>query len=587
MVAGPRCLVHNAPLPGALAERQYAVSLTFQYLHGEDSALASGRVMDGPRGRQAEQIQTLAMQKPGLSTAPESLRQSEDALLQLLFNGVTEYAIFMLDPQGIVTSWNTGAERIKGYRAEEIVGKHFSLFYTEEDRQAGVPARALKTALERGVYAAQSWRLRKGGSPFMAEVLIEPLRDPQGRLAGFAKLTRDVSERVQQQKALEESRSALVRLQKLADLGPMSAVAHDLNNLLQVIRNGAELVRRRVGTADSETVSLLDVVRRNADSAARLTQQLLKMARGRQMEPASINLNETVAGMAELIRQWLSERVTIETVLAGGLWETSADAEQLKTAILNLVVNARNALPDSGKLTIETRNVRIDDAHAKSEAESLPTGDYVTIAVRDGGTGMSGEIIAKALSAASADGTQLGMSQVQGFVRQAGGHLRIESTPGEGTTVCLYLPRTDPERTVGAEVRLPAHGVATSAVAMGTGAISLAGLRVLVIEDEALIAIFVEDLLDQLGCALVGVMSRVGQGLEAIQGTQFDIALLDINVGGEPVYALAEALQKRGVPMVFMSGHLEIADAWRDRPRVQKPFDLEQLRMAMERAVRS
>jgi PAS domain S-box-containing protein len=526
---------------------------------------------------------------PRTHAGPVAAAPADEDQLRVLVNGVSEYAIFMLDPHGIITNWNRGAERIKGYRAEEVIGKHFSLFYTDEDRAAGIPARALQTAVDKGLYQAQSWRVRKGSIRFMADVLIEALHDPAGRLIGFAKLTRDISERVQQQKALEESRAALARLQKLADLEPINQIAHDLNNLLQVIRNGAELLQRRVQAGDSEAAGLIDVVKRNAESGANLTSDLLKLARRRFAEPAAVNLNELVAGMVESIRQWLGERVTVEAVLAGALWETAADPEQLKTAIVNLVMQARNALPEAGKVTIETGNVTLPNAVVRSDREVVPAGEYVTLAVRDRGTGMSREIVAKALFNAGEDGIMLGMAQVHGLTKQAQGHLTIDSTPGEGTLVTLYFPRLnrnlpgmEPQDAPGTRPPAPEDDEPASARHR-----SLSGLRVLVIEDEALIALFVEDLLDQLGCTLASVRSTVSDGLEAAQSPDFDLALLDVNVGGEPVYPVAQALQKHGVPVVFMSGYRQMEEGWRTRPSVQKPFDLQRLAAAMERAMRA
>jgi PAS domain S-box-containing protein len=517
--------------------------------------------------------------------------RADEEQLRLLINGVTEYAIFMLDAHGVITNWNTGAQRIKGYTADEIIGKHFSIFYTEEDRQAGVPARALQAALERGMYQAQSWRVRKGGIPFMAEVLIEPLRDTTGRLVGFAKLTRDISERVQQQKALEESRAALARVQRLADFRPMHPIAHDLNNLLQVIRTCAELLRRRLQGSDSETYSLVEVVMRNAEGAANLTSELLKFARRQEMEPSIVNVNELIAGMVDLIRQWLGETVTVETVLAGALWDTSADTDQLKTALLNLIIHARNSSQEAGKLTIETCNVTIARNAASPDTAEVPAGDYVTIAVRDQGTGMSSGIMAKTVSG-TGERANLGLAQVYGFVQQASGHVTIDSAPGAGTTVKLYLPRASgpSSQTKTGDSQRPDRSYSppsSSADASASSASSspLAGLRVLVIEDEALIAMFVEDLLDQLGCTLVGVCSSVAEGLATAQQAELDLALLDVNVAGQPVYPVAQALERRGLPMVFMSGYRQLDESWRARPSVQKPFDLEQLAAAMKRAV--
>jgi PAS domain S-box-containing protein len=520
---------------------------------------------------------------------PFAYAPHEEEHFALLVNGVTEYAIFMLDPHGLITNWNTGAERIKGYRADEIIGKHFSIFYTEADRQADVPGHALRTALQKGMYESQAWRVRKDGTRFMANVVIQPLRNPAGHLLGFAKLTRDVSEPFHQRRALEEAKAALARSQKLAVFGPLSDIAHDLNNLLQVIRNSAELLRRRV-ELDAEAGSLVDMVRRNTESAANLTRQLMVLARARPAEPCAIDVNELVAGMAELLRQLLGESVTIETVL-GDLGWVSADADQLKVAILNVVVNARNALPHGGKLTVRTENFDAPgDMRARGDEDGVPPGQYVTIAVSDSGPGMTSEIIAKALDTSASLGaesaTQLGMSQVYGFVNQVGGHLRIESAPATGTTVKIYLPRLPQESAADVVTTLPEEsGAQGTPSGEPRREDPLAGLRVLIVEDESLVALLIEDLVEQLGCTVAGVVANVRNALEMAM-TEIDLALLDISVGGQSVFPVAQALQSRGVPFVFMSGYSQLDEPWRGRPIVQKPFDIEQLRREIERAVR-
>jgi PAS domain S-box-containing protein len=509
-----------------------------------------------------------------------------DEHFALLVNGVTEYAIFMLDPLGCITNWNTGAERIKGYPADEIIGKHFSIFYTEADRQADVPARALQTALQKGVYEARAWRVRKGGSRFMANVVIEPLRDSAGNLVGFAKLTRDVSEQFQQRRALEEARAALARSQKLALLGPLGEIAHDLNNLLQVIRNGAELLRRRVAAADAEAGSLVEMVRRNTESAANLTQQLLTIARPAPAAPSAIKVDDFVADMAERLQQLLGESVTIQIALGGGRWQVGADPDQLRTTILNLIVNARNALTERGKLTVATADTIVGDACTTPEERGVPEGEYVMIAVSDTGTGMTSRIIERAAFDTSArplgERATLGMAQVYAFASQVDGHVRIDSAPGTGTTLRLYLPRL-----IESHAAEPQSETAPSqpVCAEAAGQNVLAGLRVLVVEDEMLVAMLIEDLVEQLGCTVTGVASTLGNALQ-MATTDLDVALLDVSIAGESVYPVAHALKARGVPFVFMSGYSQLDEPWRDRPIVQKPFEIERLRREMERAVR-
>ena len=178
--------------------------------------------------------------------AEEALRQSEQQF-RLLIQSVTDYAIYMLTPDGRVSSWNAGAERIKGYLPEEIIGEHFSRFYTEEDRQAGVPQTALETAAREGRFEKEGWRVRKDGSQFMASIVIDAIRAPDGKILGFAKITRDITERREAERALQEAREALFQSQKMDAVGQLTGgVAHDFNNLLMAVLGSLELVRKRL-----------------------------------------------------------------------------------------------------------------------------------------------------------------------------------------------------------------------------------------------------------------------------------------------------------------------------------------------------
>lgn len=356
-----------------------------------------------------------------------------------LIEGVTDYAIFMLDPTGNVISWNPGAERIKGYTSEEIVGQHFSRFYTEDDRQQGIPQFALATAQRSGKYEAEGRRVRKDGSTFMANVIINAIRDQQsGRLLGFAKITRDITEK----KAVEDQ---LRQAQKMEAIGQLTGgVAHDFNNLLTVIMGNLEHLER-LTPAERPTHRLIAAALRAASRAAILTDRLLVFSRRHPLAPEVLSVNKLVAGMSDLLRRTIGEAIFVETVLAGGLWSTLADANQLENALLNLAVNARDAMPDGGKLTIETANSYLDEGYARMNDDVQP-GQYVGVFVTDSGTGMSPEIVRQAFepfftTKDIGQGTGLGLSQVYGFIKQSGGHVKIYSEVGEGTTIKLYLPR--------------------------------------------------------------------------------------------------------------------------------------------------
>jgi PAS domain S-box-containing protein len=380
---------------------------------------------------------------------------------RILVEGVTDYAIYLLDPGGAIVNWNPGAERIKGYRREEIIGQHFSRFYTDEDRQTGLPRRALGTAADTGKYEAEGWRLRKDGSRFWAGVVINAIRDAKGEIVGFAKITRDLTER----KAAEER---LHQAQKMEGIGQITGgVAHDFNNLLTVIIGNLEALQRHLGEHSPET----DRLRRSAENAMRgarraesLTQRLLAFSRQQPLNPQSVDIGRLVTGMSDLLRRTLGEEIAVETVLAGGLWRAHADPSQLEVAILNLAVNARDAMPSGGKLTIETANMHLDERYATSQIEVLP-GQYVMLAVTDNGVGMPPNVKAKAFdpfftTKDIGQGTGLGLSQVYGFVKQSRGHVKIYSEVGEGTTIKIYLPRfhsdiPEPEEET---MRAPARG---------------------------------------------------------------------------------------------------------------------------------
>ncbi|TMJ64035.1 MAG: PAS domain S-box protein [Alphaproteobacteria bacterium] len=356
----------------------------------------------------------------------------------LLIDAVTEYAIFMLDTAGNVVSWNPGAERIKGYSSAEILGQHFSRFYTEDDRRKGLPRTALATAERTGKYEAEGWRCRKDGTTFMANVVINAIRHASGRLLGFAKITRDITEK----KAAEEQ---LRQAQKMEAVGQLTGgVAHDFNNLLTVIMGNLENLDRILPPAPS-TQRIIAAALRAASRAAMLTHRLLAFSRRQPLTPEVLSANKLVAGISELLRRTLGESILVETVLAGGLWPTLADGNQLENALINLAINARDAMPEGGKLTIETANTHLDEAYARMHDEVQP-GQYVGIFVTDTGIGMTPETVAHAFepfftTKEIGQGTGLGLSQVYGFIKQSGGHVKIYSEVGLGTTVKLYLPR--------------------------------------------------------------------------------------------------------------------------------------------------
>ena len=418
-----------------------------------------------------------------LSTLEDTERR-----FRLLVEGVTDYAIYMLDPKGHIVNWNPGAERAKGYRREEIIGAHFSTFYTLEDREAGRPYKALEIAAATGKYEAEAWRVRKDGTTFWAGVVINAIKSPKGELLGFAKITRDLTER---RAADERARQA----QKMEGMGQITGgVAHDFNNLLTIIIGNLETLVRNLDGAPIDRARLersANNAMRGARRAESLTQRLLAFSRQHPLDPKPVDVGRLVTGMTDLLRRTIGEQVTIETVLSGGVWRAHADPNQLELAILNLAVNARDAMPDGGKLTVETANVYLDEKYAESQAEVVP-GQYVMLAVTDSGCGMTHEVKAKAFdpfftTKDVGHGTGLGLSQVYGFVKQSRGHVKIYSEVGEGTTIKLYLPRV--HAGAAAEEEAP-----DAPIARGQD-----GEIVLVVEDDADVRSYSSETLRELG----------------------------------------------------------------------------------------
>jgi PAS domain S-box-containing protein len=371
--------------------------------------------------------------------AEDKLRESEQRF-RLLVQGVTDYAIYMLSPEGVVTNWNSGAERIKGYTHDEIVGSHFSRFYTPEDQAAGVPKRALSTAATTGRFEAEGWRVRKDGTRFWAHVIIDAIRDDGGKLVGFAKITRDLTEKKRAAEALEAANAALYQAQKMESIGQLTGgIAHDFNNLLSVLSSGLEVLALQRGeSGDSRTI---ESMRRAVDRGARLTQQLLAFARRQPLQAETRNLNRIITGFEPVLRRAGNANIEFNIDLDRKAHSAVIDSARLESALLNLVVNARDAMPEGGRIDIATRNVTL----GQHEAGSLPAGDYVRITVTDTGSGMPPEVVSRAFepfftTKEVGKGTGLGLSQVYGFIKQSDGEVVIESKPDEGTTIAIYLP---------------------------------------------------------------------------------------------------------------------------------------------------
>jgi len=481
-----------------------------------------------------------------LAASATKLEETETRF-RILVEGVTDYAIFMLDPTGIITNWNPGAQRIKGYLREEIIGQHFSRFYTDEDRANYIPQRALETAARDGKCEMEGWRVRKDGTRFWASVVINVIRDPQGELIGFAKVTRDLTERREAEERQRQSH-------KMEGIGQLTGgVAHDFNNLLTIIIGNLEALQRHLNDGASDP----DRLRRSADNAMRgarraeaLTQRLLAFSRQQPLEPRAVDVGRLVSGMSDLLRRTLGEQIAVETVLAGGLWRAHADPNQLEVGIVNLAVNARDAMPNGGKLTIETANVHLDDRYASNQVEVTP-GQYVMLAITDNGVGMNPETKAKAFdpfftTKEVGQGTGLGLSQVYGFVKQSGGHVKIYSEVGEGTTIKIYLPRY---HAAVDEDEAELEQVAVRGAKQET---------ILVVEDDNDVRSYTTDTLRELGYTVLEAAS--GQvALQVLdQHPEINVLFTDVGLpGGVNGRRLAEEARKRcgGLKILFTTGY--------------------------------
>jgi signal transduction histidine kinase/ActR/RegA family two-component response regulator len=352
------------------------------------------------------------------------------------------------------------------------------------------------------------------------------IRDARRRYAETAQArdeARATAEILRQEMAAREQAEGIVRqMQKMESIGQLTGgIAHDFNNMLAIVIGSLDLAKRRLAGDPAKLERCIDHAREGAERAATLTARLLAFSRQQPLAPVPIDANRLVAGMSELLRRTLGEQISVETVLAGGLWLTYADAPQLENAILNLAVNGRDAMADGGKLTIETNNAHLDDAYARSRVD-VQAGQYVLICVTDTGTGMPADVIERAFdpfftTKEVGKGTGLGLSQVFGFVKQSGGHVAIYSEPGQGTTVKLYLPRF-----------VGAAAADDRAPALDTLPLGNTEEIILVVEDEQRVRHFSVDALRELGYTAISA----GDAREALEilAEQPRIALLFTDV---------------------------------------------------------
>jgi len=504
--------------------------------------------------------------------AADALRRTEEQF-RLLVQSVTDYAIYMLDPEGFVTNWNAGAERLKGYLPNEIIGQHYSRFYTEEERERAVPQENLRIAAKEGRFEQEGWRVRKDGSQFWANVVLDPIHDEQGVLVGFAKITRDFTERRDTQLALEEAREALFQSQKMEAIGHLTGgIAHDFNNLLMAILGSLELVRKRLPQHPKIT-PLLDNAFSAGQRGALLTQRMLVFARRQKLHPQSTDLVALINGMSDLLRRSIGPSIRIEMRFPIALPPVLVDPNQLESALLNLCLNARDAMPNGGLIVLAAEEGIATISNRRVQS--------VCLSVIDNGIGMDDETLTRAIepfftTKGIGKGTGLGLSMVQGLAEQSNGRLAINSKVGFGTTVELWLPLADREIKEGRSIEQPVEIP------------KVASLVILAVDDDPLVLLNASAMLEDLGHTPLVAKS----GAEAIEVmsnvARVDLVITDQAMPNMTGYQLTELIKDEwpDVPVIIATGYSELhADVAKEITKLSKPYFQNDLERAIADAV--
>jgi PAS domain S-box-containing protein len=489
--------------------------------------------------REGAQAQTAA-----LADAKVALRESEDRFLHLM-RGVKDYALYMLDASGNVASWNAGAELLEGYKAEEIIGKHLSTFYKACD--AGNPEKNLATAAQTGRAEEEGWRVRKDGSAFWASVVLSPIHDPSGVLLGFAKITRDLTERRNWEEQLNQAR-------KMDAIGGLAAgVAHDFNNLLSVILSYSELLAADLKEGDPMRTDL-EQIRSAGLLAVTLTRRLLAFGRQQVLQPKVVDICKIVAGMESMLRRLIGEDIELVANFAPECGKVLFDLGQIEQVIMNLVVNARDAMPEGGKLTIDAVEVELDAVFAADHV-GVSVGPHVLLAVTDTGIGMDEATRARMFepfftTKDPGKGTGLGLATVFGIIKQSGGTIQVSSEPGHGTKVSIYLPMVDRATVVFPSVP-PPHSV-----------ILHGSETILLVEDDAQVRQLTRTILGRYGYNVLDAQSGGDALLLCEQYTApIHLLLTDVVMPRMSGRRLAERLLEVRPEMrvLYMSGYTDDA----------------------------
>jgi PAS domain S-box-containing protein len=454
-------------------------------------------------------------------------------------------AIITKSLDGTITAWNQAAERLFGYSSSEAVGRHIRLIVPEGRRDE------MYDILERigrgeSVERVETKRLHKDGREVDVSLTVSPLRSATGEIVGASNIARDLTEKLAAEAQFRQA-------QKMDAIGQLTGgVAHDFNNILTVITGTIDILADAVADRP-DLVPIAKLIDDAADRGAQLTKHLLAFARKQPLQPRDIEVNSLIVETAKLLRPTIGGQIEVSPKLAADVWPAMVDPSQLSTAILNLALNARDAMPDGGKLVIETRNVHLDEGYA-SMHNDLTVGDYVMVAVSDTGTGISAENIEKVFdpfftTKEVGKGTGLGLSMVFGFVKQSGGHIKIYSEVGHGTSVKIYLPRSiGPGQS--------AEGTTPLAQVAGGNE------TVLIVEDDALVRKYVIAQIASLGYSTLEA-ANAGDALKIIDDdVPIDLLFTDIIMPGSMNgrQLADEALRRRpSLKVLFTSGYTENA----------------------------
>ncbi|WP_375456136.1 PAS domain S-box protein [uncultured Methylobacterium sp.] len=477
----------------------------------------------------------------------------------------------VIDGAGVFRAVSPAFTTILGWSPEEVIGQPLFVFVVPED--GALTEDALRHARQETLPTVENrYRHKDGGVRWISWVAA-----PEGALIYAS--GRHVTAEKERQAELAQAQEALRQAQKMEAVGQLTGgLAHDFNNLLAGISGSLELMQNRIAQGRLNDVDrYMAVAQGAAKRAAALTHRLLAFSRRQTLDPRPTNINRLVTGMEELIRRTVGPTIHMEVVGASGLWPALVDSHQLENALLNLCINARDAMPDGGRITIETANKWVDDHAARSH--DMPPGPYLSVCVTDTGTGMSPDVIAKAFepfftTKPIGQGTGLGLSMIYGFARQSGGQVRIYSDLGQGTTMCLYLPRHDGETDEdGVQARPEAAPRAEQ------------GETVLVVDDEPSVRMLVTEVLEDLGYTAIEAADSVA-GLKVLHSdVRLDLLVTDVGLpGGMNGRQMADAgrAKRPGLKVLFITGYAENAVLGNDHlaPGMQvltKPFVLDAL----------